>query len=106
MFTAADTAGVDYARDLGDPGQFPYTRGIHASGYGGKLWTKPREISGSNASLCTFQVTGPAGECDENQFSVPTVGRDGPRWFAVTADAYRDALTAASMGTHPTITRK
>ena len=49
---------------------------------GGKLWTKPQEISGSNASLCTFQVTGPAGECDENQFSVPTVGRDGTLYVA------------------------
>ena len=27
------------------PGEFPYTRGIHASGYGGKLWTM-RQFSG------------------------------------------------------------
>ena len=44
---------------------------------GGKHWTKAQEISGSNAGLCTFQVSGPAGRCDENQFSVPTVGPDG-----------------------------
>jgi methylmalonyl-CoA mutase N-terminal domain/subunit len=30
---------ADYARDLGDPGEFPYTRGPHASMYRGKLWT-------------------------------------------------------------------
>jgi methylmalonyl-CoA mutase N-terminal domain/subunit len=29
----------DYDRDLGDPGQYPFTRGIHASMYRGKLWT-------------------------------------------------------------------
>ena len=38
---------------------------------GGKHWTKPQEISGSNAALCTFQVSGTAGRCDEDQFSVP-----------------------------------
>src|ERR1700730_134371 len=30
---------ADYARDLGDPGEFPYTRGPHAWMYRGKLWT-------------------------------------------------------------------
>jgi methylmalonyl-CoA mutase N-terminal domain/subunit len=37
--------GLDYARDLGDPGAFPYTRGIHASGYTGKPWTM-RQFAG------------------------------------------------------------
>ncbi|MCW5828027.1 MAG: methylmalonyl-CoA mutase family protein [Deltaproteobacteria bacterium] len=32
-------ASSDYERDLGFPGQFPYTRGIHPSGYRGKNWT-------------------------------------------------------------------
>jgi hypothetical protein len=49
---------------------------------GGKHWTNGREISGSNAALCTFQVTGPEGQCDQNQFSVPTVGRDGTVYVA------------------------
>jgi hypothetical protein len=49
---------------------------------GGKHWTKAQEISGSNAQLCTFQVSGPAGRCDENQFSVPTVGPDGTVYVA------------------------
>ena len=42
---AADIADLDYARDLNDPGGFPYTRGIHETGYGGKLWTM-RQFSG------------------------------------------------------------
>src|SRR6185436_17212858 len=29
----------DYPRDLGDPGQFPFTRGPYASMYRGRLWT-------------------------------------------------------------------
>jgi hypothetical protein len=49
---------------------------------GGKHWSNPREISGSNATLCTFQVSGPAGQCDENQFSVPTVAPDGTIYVA------------------------
>ena len=49
---------------------------------GGKHWTKAQEISGLNAGICTFQVSGPAGQCDENQFSVPTVGPDGTVYVA------------------------
>jgi hypothetical protein len=44
---------------------------------GGLHWTKAQEISGTNGGLCTFQVSGPAGQCDENQFSVVTVGPSG-----------------------------
>jgi methylmalonyl-CoA mutase, N-terminal domain len=39
VYGPADTSGIDYARDLADPGEFPYTRGIHRTGYRGKLWT-------------------------------------------------------------------
>jgi methylmalonyl-CoA mutase N-terminal domain/subunit len=45
LYTPADVASLDYARDLGDPGDFPYTRGIHANGYRGKLWTM-RQFAG------------------------------------------------------------
>src|SRR4051812_15637253 len=45
LYTAADLSGLDYQRDVNDPGQFPYTRGIHASGYRGKLWTM-RQFAG------------------------------------------------------------
>jgi len=42
LYTAEDLAGT---ASLEAPGRFPYTRGIHASGYGGKLWTM-RQFSG------------------------------------------------------------
>lgn len=35
-----DVAGLDYARDLGDPGRYPYTRGYHANGYRSRMWTR------------------------------------------------------------------
>jgi hypothetical protein len=44
---------------------------------GGMTWTEPKEISGGNADVCTYQETGPAGECDEDQFSYPKVASNG-----------------------------
>jgi methylmalonyl-CoA mutase N-terminal domain/subunit len=32
-------AGIDYEKDLADPGQFPFTRGPYSTMYRGKLWT-------------------------------------------------------------------
>jgi len=39
VYGPRDIEGLDYRRDLGEPGEYPYTRGIHATGYRGKLWT-------------------------------------------------------------------
>jgi methylmalonyl-CoA mutase, N-terminal domain len=45
LYTPADTEGIDYERDTSFPGEFPYTRGIHPTGYRGKLWTM-RQFAG------------------------------------------------------------
>ncbi|MBV8206033.1 MAG: methylmalonyl-CoA mutase family protein [Acidobacteria bacterium] len=46
LYTRADLPGDwNYEQYLGYPGQPPYTRGIHASGYRGRLWTM-RQFSG------------------------------------------------------------
>jgi methylmalonyl-CoA mutase N-terminal domain/subunit len=45
LATPADVADVDFQRDLSFPGQFPFTRGIHPTGYRGKLWTM-RQFAG------------------------------------------------------------
>ena len=45
LYTPADVAQLDAENDIGSPGEFPYTRGIHASGYRGKLWTM-RQFAG------------------------------------------------------------
>ena len=39
LYTPADVADLDYDRDLGLPGRYPFTRGIHPTGYRGKPWT-------------------------------------------------------------------
>ncbi len=38
-FSRPQDAPIDYERDLGDPGQYPYTRGIHRDMYAGRLWS-------------------------------------------------------------------
>ncbi len=45
MYTPEDIAGLDYDRDLGYPGEFPYTRGVRSNMYRGRLWTM-RQFSG------------------------------------------------------------
>jgi methylmalonyl-CoA mutase N-terminal domain/subunit len=45
LYAPADVGQVDTENDIGSPGEFPYTRGIHASGYRGKLWTM-RQFAG------------------------------------------------------------
>jgi len=39
LYTPADLASWDYDRDVGYPGDFPYTRGVQATMYRGRLWT-------------------------------------------------------------------
>ncbi len=39
LYTPADLEGRDYDRDLGYPGEFPFTRGVQATMYRGRLWT-------------------------------------------------------------------
>src|SRR3954466_11767070 len=77
---AASIAGTDYAADIADPGQFPYTRGIHATGYRGKLWTMrqfagfgtPEETNGRYKQLLAAGGTGLSVA-----FDLPTLmGRD------------------------------
>ncbi len=54
VYSPAHTAQLDYARDLGDPGEFPYTRGIHETMYRGKLWTM-RQFAGFGTAEETNQ---------------------------------------------------
>src|SRR3989442_684103 len=45
-------AGLDYSCDLGDPGQFPFTRGVHQTMYRGKVWTM-RQFAGFGSAAQT-----------------------------------------------------
>lgn len=39
LYTPLDLEGFDYERDLGFPGEYPYTRGVQPTMYRGRLWT-------------------------------------------------------------------
>jgi methylmalonyl-CoA mutase N-terminal domain/subunit len=39
LYTPLDVADLDYERDLGLPGAYPYTRGVHPTMYRGRMWT-------------------------------------------------------------------
>ncbi len=45
LYSPIDTADIDFETDVAAPGVFPYTRGIHANGYRGKVWTM-RQFAG------------------------------------------------------------
>jgi methylmalonyl-CoA mutase N-terminal domain/subunit len=52
VYRPSDVAGLDYARDLGDPGQYPFTRGIHETMYRGRVWTM-RQFAGFGTAAQT-----------------------------------------------------
>ena len=80
LYSAEDLHGIDPERDIGAAGAFPYTRGIHASGYAGKLWTM-RQFAGfgtpeqTNARYKALLQAGGTGL--SVAFDLPTLmGRD------------------------------
>jgi methylmalonyl-CoA mutase N-terminal domain/subunit len=80
VYSAEELTSFDYARDAGDPGEFPYTRGIHPTGYRGKLWTM-RQFAGfgtpqeTNARYKQLLAAGGTGL--SVAFDLPTLmGRD------------------------------
>ncbi len=54
LYTPEDLPEFDYSHELGDPGEYPYTRGIHPTMYRGKIWTM-RQFSGFGSPEDTSQ---------------------------------------------------
>jgi len=54
VYTPEHTAGLDYTRDLGFPGEPPYTRGVQPTMYRGRLWTM-RQYAGFGSAAETNQ---------------------------------------------------
>ncbi|WP_396219387.1 methylmalonyl-CoA mutase [Gemmatimonas sp.] len=80
-----DDARVDYARDLADPGQFPFTRGVQPTMYRGRLWTM-RQYAGFGTARATnerFRLLLEAGQTGLSvAFDLPTqmgIDSDSPR---------------------------
>lgn len=76
---------LSYASDLGDPGQFPYTRGVQPTMYRGRLWTM-RQYAGFGSASSTnerFRLLLDAGQTGLSvAFDLPTqmgLDSDSPR---------------------------
>ena len=54
VYSSADLNGFDAERQLGRPGEYPFTRGIHPTMYRGKLWTM-RQFAGFGSAADTNQ---------------------------------------------------
>jgi methylmalonyl-CoA mutase N-terminal domain/subunit len=121
LYTADDIASLDYGRDLGDPGAFPYTRGIHPTGYRGKLWTMrqfagfgtPEETNGRYKQLLAAGGTGLSvafdlptlmGRDPDHELSLGEVGKCGVNITSL-ADMERlfEGITLADITTSMTI---
>ncbi|MDX5893949.1 acyl-CoA mutase large subunit family protein [Rubrobacter radiotolerans] len=79
--------GFDYERRLGDPGEFPYTRGVYGTMYRGRPWTM-RQYAGFGTAKETnarFKYLTDAGQTGlSTAFDLPTqMGRDSDHPLAV-----------------------
>jgi methylmalonyl-CoA mutase, N-terminal domain len=54
FYTPDDVAGIDVESDLGEPGSYPYTRGVHRTAYRDKVWTM-RQFAGFGGAAETNQ---------------------------------------------------
>src|SRR2546421_11042389 len=90
-FNPANTEPLEYDRDLGNPGEFPYTRGIQRNMYRGRLWSM-RQYAGyataeeSNARYKYLLSQGTTGL---------SVAFDLPTQIGLDSD---DALAAGEVG--------
>jgi methylmalonyl-CoA mutase N-terminal domain/subunit len=55
MYTPGEIEGLDYAKDIGDPGRYPYVRGYHPNGYRDRVWTR-RMTAGLGSSKRTNEA--------------------------------------------------
>jgi len=94
LYTPADLEGFEYENDLGYPGQFPYTRGVQATMYRGRLWTMRQYAGmgdaeesnkryryllsqGTTGLSVAFDLPTQIGYDSDNQFALGEVGKVG-----------------------------
>ena len=82
VYTPEDVSGIDFDKDIGLPGQYPFTRGHHPLMYRGKLWNI-REIAGLSTpekfnERCKFLV--------EQGVSALDWELDGPTLYGIEPD--------------------
>jgi methylmalonyl-CoA mutase N-terminal domain/subunit len=121
VYTSASIPNFDYGRELGDPGEFPFTRGIHPSGYRGKLWTmrqfagfgtpedtnrRYRELlaAGATGLSVAFDLPTLMGRDPDHPLSLGEVGRCGVNVTSLAdMEALFDGISLANITTSMTI---
>jgi methylmalonyl-CoA mutase N-terminal domain/subunit len=119
LYSPSDINDLDVENDLASPGQFPYTRGIHATGYRGKLWTMrqfagfgtPEETNqrfryllnqGQTGLSVAYDLPALMGYDADSQLSEGEVGKCG---VAVSSLADMEALFAGIPLEHVTVSQ-
>lgn len=94
LYTPLDLEGFDYEKDLGFPGEYPYTRGVQPTMYRGKLWTmrmyagfstaeesnkryKYLIANGGTGLSCAFDLPTQIGYDSDDKMSAGEVGKVG-----------------------------
>ena len=94
LYTPLDIEGFDYEKDLGFPGEYPYTRGVQPTMYRGRLWTmrmyagfstaeesnkryKYLIANGGTGLSCAFDLPTQIGYDSDDKMSAGEVGKVG-----------------------------
>ena len=94
LYTPLDLDGFDYEKDLGFPGEYPYTRGVQPTMYRGRLWTmrmyagfstaeesnkryKYLIANGGTGLSCAFDLPTQIGYDSDDKMSAGEVGKVG-----------------------------
>jgi len=111
LYTPIDLEGRDYDSDVGYPGQFPYTRGVQATMYRGRLWTMRQYAGmgdadesnrrykyllsqGTTGLSVAFDLPTQIGLDSDNPLSMGEVGKVG-----VAIDSVEDMMRCSTAST-------
>ena len=97
VYTPKDIESLDYARDVGDPGSYPFVRGYHPNGYRGRVWTR-RMTAGLGSSKRTNKVLKRYREMGQTQGML--VICDRPNAMPIDADHPMGRREAGVLGWH------
>ena len=97
VYTPEDIESLDYARDIGDPGSYPFVRGYHPNGYRSRVWTR-RMTAGLGSSKKTNEVLKQYREMGQTQGML--VICDRPNAMPIDADHPMGRREAGVLGWH------
>ncbi|HOP46759.1 MAG TPA: methylmalonyl-CoA mutase family protein [Desulfobacteraceae bacterium] len=97
VYTPEDIADIDYAKDIGDPGLYPYVRGYYPNGYRNRVWTR-RMTAGLGSSKRTNEILKQYREMGQTQGIL--VICDRPNAMPIDADHPIGRREAGVLGWH------